>query len=106
MHAMAMMILKIAILVFAAGLLASLACLLWSVHPGSMLSAGLLLLLAGLVGGFNASVFAIALSLGTPFASLYKLFSRIVCSLGIVARFNSLILILYHSFKVPDSQPV
>jgi hypothetical protein len=88
------------------GLLWALASLLAGVQPGGILSTGLILLLRELLGLCSMAAYSLIIASVALLTGLQRLSSRLILSLGITARFNSLILILHHTFKVPDGLTV
>jgi putative copper export protein len=70
-----------------------------------MLLAGMLLLLRALFARAGDALRFLALAASMGCASYRRLLRRVSRSLHIAARYNALILVLYHSFKIPDRGP-
>jgi hypothetical protein len=80
----------------------ALARLLIHVRPGSVLSAGICLLLRGLYALDGAEALFAAEAERPPAARLARISNHAILSLDIAARFNTLILLLKHAFRNPE----
>jgi hypothetical protein len=96
-------VMQLTVLLLCAGLPAAVAHKLRSFRPGSLLSSGLLLLLLAQMGTATVSQMLFAI-IASKLNRLRLFFARSVLSLGIAARFNSIMLLLHHSFKLPDGR--
>jgi len=80
----------------------TLACL--RVHRGGLLSASLLLLLREAVQWYGYAVLSLKFATTALLAGFRRMITHIPSILRISAHFHSLVLILHHSFKIPDGQ--